>query len=302
MAPRSASVRRAPGVNQAAVPLGRRVILALGLIILASMAFSGLMMTRDHSWGDDFAAYVLQAKSIVQGDMPEYVAKSTFTMEESSHIFGPVTEPWGYPLLLSPVYALMGLSVQALKAVAVLCYAAFLLTFFLLARTRLKDSESLLLTAVLAFNVGMLGGTNEILSDIPFALWSTLSLWLMLRAPEAPVRSKAHLLRPALVGAALFAAVFTRVAGFTALPALGNDADPEHSRGETAWSALGRAAGLAADALCGVRRAVRAAGVDLPQRGARRSAGARNSSDVGAEPSRLLLGAGIFPARHRGRG
>jgi 4-amino-4-deoxy-L-arabinose transferase-like glycosyltransferase len=175
---------------------------------------SAWMMTRDHSWGDDFAAYIMQARSLAQGDMQEYVVKNTFTMERSSHVFGPVTEPWGFPLMLSPVYALLGLRVQALKAVVVLCYAAFLLAFFLLARTRFRDPESLLLTAVLAFNVGMLEGTNQVLSDIPFALWSTLSLWLIVTLPRAEAGLRARLWHSALLGLAVFAAIFTRIAGF----------------------------------------------------------------------------------------
>ena len=192
----------------------RNTRLILALIVLASVLLSTLMMTRDHSWGDDFAGYIMQARSLAQGNMQEYVTRNTFTMESSSHVFGPVTEPWGFPLLLSPVYALLGLRVQALKAVVVLCYAAFLVAFFLLARTRLKDRESLLLTAVLAFNVGMLQGTNEVLSDIPFALWSTLSLWLMLTLPGPEAGSKTALRHAVLLGLALFAAVFTRIAGF----------------------------------------------------------------------------------------
>lgn len=181
---------------------------------MASMLMSGWMMTRDHSWGDDFAAYLLQARSIVQGNMVEYVAQSTFTMDNSSHVFGPVTEPWGYPLMLAPTYAIFGLRVQALKAVGVVCYAAMLAAFFLLARTRVRDRESLLLTALLGFNVAMQSGTNEILSDIPFALWSTLCLWLMLRPEYPALSSRGRLLRQALLGTAIFAAVFTRVAGF----------------------------------------------------------------------------------------
>lgn len=185
----------------------------LALILLASMLLSVLMMTRDHNWGDDFAAYLMQAQSIFRGDMQAYVANNTFTMEESSHVFGPITEPWGYPLMLSPVYALLGLRVQALKLVAVACYAALLGIFFFFLRTRLSERESLLLTAVLAFNVGMLGGTDEILADIPFALWSTLSLWLI-TMPTSRSEPGGNLKHAALVGVAMFAAAFTRIAGF----------------------------------------------------------------------------------------
>jgi 4-amino-4-deoxy-L-arabinose transferase-like glycosyltransferase len=213
-ASRSAATRSRAARADPAAPPAASLMRTLAPIVLASMLLGALMMTRDHSWGDDFAAYILQARSLVQGTMSRYVAQSAFTMAASSHVFGPVTEPWGYPLMLAPVYALFGLRVQALKAVALVCFAAFLIAFFLLARTRLKDTEALLLTAVLGFNVGLLNGTDQILSDIPFALWSTLSLWLMFTMARGEAGFSLRLRHAALVGLAVFAAVFTRVAGF----------------------------------------------------------------------------------------
>jgi len=171
------------------------------------------MLTRDNEWGDDFAAYIMQAQSIVRGDMAQYVEKNSFTMLQSSHPFGPVTEPWGFPLMLAPVYAIFGLKVLALKLVLVVCYALFLLAFFFLARSRLAESEATLLTAVLAFSPLLLAGENQILSDIPFTFFSTLALWLITQPRRAAPGTAEDLVQGVLVGAVIFAGVFTRLAG-----------------------------------------------------------------------------------------
>jgi hypothetical protein len=75
--------------------------------------------------------------------------------------------------MLAPVVAILGLNLLALKVVLTLCYMAFLLAMFLLARNRLTDTESLLLTAVMAFNVTMLRAQNSLLADLPFLLVPT---------------------------------------------------------------------------------------------------------------------------------
>jgi 4-amino-4-deoxy-L-arabinose transferase-like glycosyltransferase len=198
-------------------PLTKKTLILLALIVLLSTVLSVLRLRRDSGWADDFAAYILQAQSIVRGNMPAYVVESTFTMEHSSYAFGPVTEPWGFPLMLAPVYAVFGLKLLALKLVSVLCYALFLAAFFFLARTRLSDFESLVLAAVLAFNAGMLDGGAQVLPDIPFTLFSTLTIWLLVRSTSERLGSRLDLRNAVLVGVAIFAAAFTRLSGFVLL-------------------------------------------------------------------------------------
>jgi hypothetical protein len=194
--------------------LTTKTLFIFGLILLSSTVLSTFMLTRDNDWGDDFAAYIMQAQSIARGSMHEYVLKNSFTMQQSSHVFGPITEPWGFPLLLAPVYAVFGLKVLALKLVLVLCYALFLIAFYFLARTRLEEADSLLLTALLAFSPALLTGENEILSDIPFTLFSTLTLWLIVRPWTSRPGSRGDVGQGVVLGLASFAAVFTRIAGF----------------------------------------------------------------------------------------
>ena len=159
--------------------MSKKTLSLLALIVLLSGAISFSLLTRGHSWLDDFAAYLMQAKSILDGTMGDFVRRNTFTVTESSYPPGPAAYPWGFPLLLAPVYAVFGMSVLAFKLVNTLFYALFLVIFFALARTRLTEGKSLLLTAVLAFNPALLLAHDQIISDIPFLFFCTLAIFLI---------------------------------------------------------------------------------------------------------------------------
>jgi hypothetical protein len=58
------------------------IILILILVISGFMASA--LLTRGHGWGDDFAAYIMQAKSIVDGTEKVFMEKSSFTIYNSS--------------------------------------------------------------------------------------------------------------------------------------------------------------------------------------------------------------------------
>src|SRR5512142_2134633 len=140
----------------------------LSLIILVSIIIGACTLTRGHQWGDDFAWYIFQAKSIVNGTTGEFMGQSAFTNHQSTQHLGPLAYPWGYPLILAPVYALKGISPLALKLPSLIFFAGFLVCLYFLARRGLTQTESLLLVALFAFNPLLLKFLDQILSDIPF--------------------------------------------------------------------------------------------------------------------------------------
>jgi hypothetical protein len=80
----------------------------LFVIILISIIIGACTLTRGHQWGDDFAWYILQAKSIVNGTTDEFMEESAFTNYQSTTHLGPLAYPWGYPVILAPAYAIKG--------------------------------------------------------------------------------------------------------------------------------------------------------------------------------------------------
>jgi len=128
-------------------------------------------------------------------------------LQNSSYPPGPLAYPWGFPLLLAPVYAVFGLNPLALKLVGVFFYVIFLVAFFFLARARLPETESLLLTGVFSFLPALLAANDLILSDIPFLAFSTLSLFLILELPRRDFRLGI------VTGFCIFMAFFLRTNG-----------------------------------------------------------------------------------------
>jgi hypothetical protein len=180
-------------------------------LILISMILGACTLRRGHEWGDDWAWYVLQAKSILDGTTDEFMQTSAFTNDESTTYVGPLAYPWGYPLILTPAYALKGINPLALKIPALFFFAGFLVCLFLLFRDRLTQAESLLLVSLFAFNPLLLQFLDQILSDIPFLFFSTLSLWLITRKGPRSIQ------RNILIGISVFLVTFLRATGILLL-------------------------------------------------------------------------------------
>ncbi|MBI3173486.1 MAG: hypothetical protein HYZ25_07195 [Chloroflexi bacterium] len=157
----------------------RNEVLPFISILLISALLSLSMLTRGHLWWDDFASYILQAQSLLHGNPQGFVAHNAFTIQQSSYPPGPIAYPWGFPILLTPVLAIFGMKLLALKGLNTIFFLFFLVVFYQLTRTRLAPAWSLFLTAILAFNPVLLQAHDLILSDIPFLFFSTLTLLLI---------------------------------------------------------------------------------------------------------------------------
>jgi len=201
--------------------MNKKALAALALVVLLSGAISFSLLTRGHSWLDDFASYVMQAKSILDGTMDEFVRRNAFTVTGSSYPPGPAAYPWGFPLLLAPVYTVFGMHALAFKLLNTLFYALFLLAFFALARTRLGNIESLLLAMALAFNPALLLAHDYIISDIPFLFFCTLGLFLIkkfIKSTDLYSLKETNILWLGLAtGSAIFAGAFIRTNGILLL-------------------------------------------------------------------------------------
>jgi hypothetical protein len=201
----------------------KKIAVSLLLIIVISLLIGAGTLSRGHQWGDDFAWYILQAKSILNGTIDEFMEISAFTNAQSTTHLGPLAYPWGYPLILAPAYAIKGISPLALKLPALFFFAGFLVCLYFLVKDHpstcligqsghgLTQVESLLLVSLFAFNPLLLQFLDQILSDIPFLFFSTLSLLLMTQD------GKRSILQYALIGASIFFTTFLRVTGILLL-------------------------------------------------------------------------------------
>ena len=198
----------------------KRSFLPLGIILLSiALAFS--LLTRDHDWGDDWAAYLMQSISITQGTTDEFLARNTFTMRESTRFFGPDAYPWGFPALLAPFVLACGpLNILCLKLINLIFFPLFLWVFYAYLARRLPPLEACLLMAVFAVSPVLLQFSDLIQSDIPFLVFSTLGLLLI---DEIILQDNSILGSPRKniwLGVILFFAFFVRTNGILLVPTL----------------------------------------------------------------------------------
>ncbi len=152
----------------------------IGILVVFCYIQIGVI-SNGHEWAGDFAAYLMQAQSILDGTTENYVELNTFTMNYSSVPMAPITYPWGYPLLLALVIKFTGMKLFQLKLLNAFFYLVFLGVLWYGFGKYHSRKWLLCLVALFAFNPRMITFQNMLISDIPFLLFSTLSLFMMNR-------------------------------------------------------------------------------------------------------------------------
>jgi hypothetical protein len=209
----------AAGAGQA-VGGARKDLAILASVVLLSAVLAFAMLTKGHDWGDDFAAYLTQAISILHGTMRQAVMMNAFTMRGSSRAYGPIATPWGYPALLAPMYlACGGLNIFCLKLVNIPAFAAFLVVFFRFVRRRLSLVDSAIVLSALSFNPELLRFQDNILSDITFLFLSTASI-LLIETTIVADHPEGTRWRNVALGAVVFLAFSVRTSGLLLVPTL----------------------------------------------------------------------------------
>ncbi|MGD0278493.1 MAG: hypothetical protein ABSC11_04215 [Smithella sp.] len=191
-------------------------IILLGITILIIFC----TLTNGHNWGDDFSAYIMQAKSITELNPRSFIEANRFTVENSSNTFGPIAYPWGFPVLLAPFYAVFGLNMIGLKLPGVISFLIFIILLWAGFRKYHSPVWLLCLVCFFSLNPTMLLFIDQILSDLPFLLLSTASVLWMGRL----IIEKRYLISRfwdyILLGAIIAAAFFIRTNGILLLMTL----------------------------------------------------------------------------------
>lgn len=172
--------------------MGERLCLAA--LVAAVVVLALALHRRGHSWGDDFALYLDQARSLWRGDAYEVIEDNRFNvLNAATPTFSPYGYPWVWPLVLSPFVAVIGLDLDRLALVEVLLLALVVIALHRLVRRRASAAVALLVSAVVGLSPSILAHTDRLLTEIPhlLAVLATL-LWLdRLTCPTA-TRSRWH--------------------------------------------------------------------------------------------------------------
>jgi hypothetical protein len=97
-------------------PDSRIYYIILLAIILSVFLINAISFREGHNWGGDFPQYIAQAKSLNDGTIDKLLENSTFRYEKSdSALLSPKLYPWGFPILLAPIYHFFGFNIFAMK-------------------------------------------------------------------------------------------------------------------------------------------------------------------------------------------
>ena len=201
-------------------PFGRYdYALALILSLIALILCVG-QVDDGHNWGGDFSGYIAQAIALANGTTEQYIADNTLMMSKCDWLYGPYAYPWGFPMLLAPIYKIFGFNIYAFKSVGIICYTLFVGIFYIFCANRLPRIYALFATLLFALNPTMTSFVaNEILSDTPFMLFGFIALIILAKLfGESPKNN--GVLIVAFGGIFMLFATMIRINGFVILCAL----------------------------------------------------------------------------------
>lgn len=133
---------------------------------------------NSHDWGGDFSMYISQAENIVKG-MPQ--SDNGYMYNPECPGVGPPTYPIGFPLLLSPVIALVGNNMETLIDFLSVLFILFGLMVFIFLRSSSGFLLALVGALTLAYHPSLLVFKREVMSDVPFVLFALLSIHLWVK-------------------------------------------------------------------------------------------------------------------------
>jgi hypothetical protein len=187
--------------------------LIVGLITAISFIMALFCIKEGQSWGDDFALYIEQTIALSKGNIGELYLRNKFSMDNSVIAIGPYLYPFGFSVLLLPLYSGVGLNFEVLQLFGALFFIATIPFIYLVFKPLLKFKFSLIfLTAFVAIHFEYLIFCSNILSDLPFTFFCFLCLGLM--------QKETSYMRQFFLGLALYYSYFVKDAGIVLLPTL----------------------------------------------------------------------------------
>jgi|GEM_PF-1754625 len=146
---------------------GRFIVIVLGLVVIIAIVINLSSFNKYQDWGDDFAGYILQAKTISSGAY----AKLEADIKRNDFI---LNYPWGFPAIISPVISLFDSNIILLKQYIYIFFILSLAFTFLLFK---KEKElAFITTALLASSPYFWEFKNYLLADFPNLCFVLLAL------------------------------------------------------------------------------------------------------------------------------
>lgn len=149
--------------------------LVVAFLICLSIFFITELTPGMNSEATDWAMYVMHARNIATGQ--PYTDTGYIFQPESATEVGANAYPSGFPLILTPFYAVEGFNLHLFKLLNVAFLVLSLWPVYLYARRTLSQVSSLILIAALGFSWLFFTNFDGVGSDAPYEF---VSLWVLL--------------------------------------------------------------------------------------------------------------------------
>jgi hypothetical protein len=186
----------------------------LAAVLSAIGCFYVLTLRAGHTWGDDFAMYLLHARNLAEGR--PYAATGYVYNPAEPHL-GPPVYPPVFPLLLAPLYQAAGLNLYVFKILEVVVFLLFLAASYTILAPYMPPGWRLAAMVLIGLNPSLWEFKDAILSDVPAALFAFCAVWLVQSGHSA---RKSSIQRAALTGFVMYLAAGTRNTALVLVPAL----------------------------------------------------------------------------------
>ena len=130
---------------------------------------------KGHPWGDDFAQYIMQAQNISRGHLTGY---TQYVPDSNNLAYAPPAYPAGFPLLLAAFITLSNDHINTLVHWMMLVNVLYLIALYNYLRVKTNVWAASVLLVIACYNSLFIEFKGQVLSDIPFAGFLLLVLWL----------------------------------------------------------------------------------------------------------------------------
>jgi 4-amino-4-deoxy-L-arabinose transferase-like glycosyltransferase len=158
----------------------------IGALFCAALYLLFNNLSKYQGWGGDYAGYMDQARSIVEG---RNTTTPNYLYNPEMPTLAPPSYPMGFPLLLSPFYKIFGLNTLAyVQFMSVLWWLCGFSLFFLL-KTRFPILPSAIVSLLFLFNPYYFAEKNGILPDSFFTICIIWAIYLFINKNPKDIKS-----------------------------------------------------------------------------------------------------------------
>jgi 4-amino-4-deoxy-L-arabinose transferase-like glycosyltransferase len=181
----------------------------LGILFLLLTSIHWLAFDSALNQNGDNASYIINAISFINHGGFYY-------------IYMPIVRPdlqaaIGLPLLLSPLYSLFGVNILAFKLVPFICTLISIVLCYLFLKQKVSHLIAILITTLFALNPYVTAFSSIVMTEIPYLMWSILSLYFF----ERFSKQKWSLTYALLFSVCALMTYFTRAVGIGIFAAVG---------------------------------------------------------------------------------